>query len=107
MTDKAGEADETGDPDSLTHFVDAARARIEAALEAWQSLVEQAPGTEFALDLERSVLAADGREHPVFLPEAVRLQFIEGRWDATNNLLAARERILKTAASLPYIDHWR
>jgi len=57
------------------------------------ALVERAPETELVLDLEKMELQAGDRAIPVFLPEAVREAFLEGRYDPLEVLLEAMDRV--------------
>ncbi len=57
------------------------------------ALVERAPETELVIDLERMELQAGRRAIPIFLPEAVREAFLEGRYDPLEVLLEAMDRV--------------
>ncbi len=57
------------------------------------ALVERAPETELVIDLEKMELKAGDRVIPVFLPEAVREAFLEGRYDPLEVLLEAMDEI--------------
>jgi 3-isopropylmalate/(R)-2-methylmalate dehydratase small subunit len=70
------------------------------AIAALQSLNEAAPGTEFALDLERLTISSAQQAFPVALAEGRRRQYLEGSWDATAVLLAAGPAIEQRLAKL-------
>jgi len=63
--------------------------------------------TSFVVDIETREVKGNRRSYPVTIPAGVRQQFIDGRWDMTAELLAARERISATASSLPYFGGWK
>ena len=67
---------------------------------------EAEPGLEFALDLHAMRITAGDAGYPVVISEGVRQQLIEGAWDTTSDLLAARDEIARTASRLPYFDAW-
>jgi 3-isopropylmalate/(R)-2-methylmalate dehydratase small subunit len=73
---------------------------------AVMALDEREPAREFRLDLEKLVLTSEGHSIPVQVPDGPRHQLLEGRWDSTGELLAAREQVLQTASRLPYFGHW-
>jgi 3-isopropylmalate/(R)-2-methylmalate dehydratase small subunit len=60
----------------------------------------------FAIDLWEKTIRSGNLFAGVELPEAARLQFLEGTWDATAVLLEAGEAIERTAAHLPYLNNW-
>lgn len=70
---------------------------------ALQSAIEQSPGVEVAIDLDRMTIRAAGHEHPIVLPSAARESFLAGTWDATGLLLDRFEDVERTARSLPYV----
>ena len=70
------------------------------------ALSETRPETELRLDLATRTLTADGETHLVSIPEGTRQQLIHGRWDATAELLEARDEIARTANRLPYLRRW-
>ena len=79
----------------------------ESTLAAMQDLCERDPKSRFRIDLESMTLHAGGSSFPVAMPDGARRQFLDGKWDATQELLTAKARILEVAATLPYVDHWR
>ena len=76
------------------------------AIEQLMARSEEAPGTDFRLDLVGRQLEAGDLRVPIDMPEGVRQQLIEGTWDSTGELLAARDAIEATAARLPYLHGW-
>jgi len=68
---------------------------------------EAEPGLEFTLDLETMRITAGGTGYPVRIAEGVRQQLLEGTWDTTGELLAARDEIERTASHLPYFQDWK
>jgi 3-isopropylmalate/(R)-2-methylmalate dehydratase small subunit len=72
-----------------------------------QALAESMPATEFALDLERMSIDAQGMSAPVQLPAAARESFLDGSWDATGLLLERYDEVRTVAGRLPYINGWR
>jgi 3-isopropylmalate/(R)-2-methylmalate dehydratase small subunit len=82
--------------------VPAVRVSAEAAA-LLARLVEKRPGTELVVDLERKVVKADGKEHPLEIPESFWRALVDGTWDTTALLLANRVEIDRTSAKLPYL----
>ena len=41
------------------------------------------------------------------IPDGAHRQLVEGSWDTTGELLAARDDIARTANALPYFSGWR
>jgi 3-isopropylmalate/(R)-2-methylmalate dehydratase small subunit len=73
--------------------------QVSAEAVAWlQSVNEDAPETEFTLDLKNLVISGGNRRFPVSLPEGRRRQYLEGSWDATAVLLTAESAIEQTLA---------
>jgi 3-isopropylmalate/(R)-2-methylmalate dehydratase small subunit len=68
---------------------------------------EAEAGLEFALDLEAMTITAGDTGYPVTIAEGVRQQLLEGTWDTTGEMLAARDEIERTASRLPYFDDWK
>lgn len=65
------------------------------------------PAAELTFDVENRVLHGYGKETPIHIPDGPRMQFLQGRWDSTAELLEAREEIAKTASQVPYFGHWK
>jgi 3-isopropylmalate/(R)-2-methylmalate dehydratase small subunit len=73
------------------------------AIARLQSLVEGAPKSALALDLEARTLIADGKTLPVSIPENAREAFLSGNWDGTSMLLERFQDVEAVAARLPYV----
>jgi len=73
------------------------------AIARLQSLVEGAPKSALALDLEARTLIADGKMLPVSIPENAREAFLSGNWDGTSMLLERFQDVEAVAARLPYV----
>lgn len=77
-----------------------------ASMEALMSAVEKDPNLELSVDLEKKKVTAGPVQRPFTMPEGPRMQFLEGRWDSTAELLAAKEAIRKTASKVPYFTDY-
>lgn len=66
--------------------------------------VELDPSQEVTIDLEARTLSYRGGTIPVDIPDATRIQLLEGTWDAMGLLLQAQDRIETTANALPYVS---
>lgn len=71
-----------------------------------QSAVEANPSEPLSVNIDSLEVTHAGKRYPVKLPDGVRKAFLEGRWDTTSSLIAAREEIEATASGLPYFNHW-
>ncbi len=71
-----------------------------------QTLVEQEPATQIAIDLTTLTATFPGGSMSISLPPAAREAFVSGGWDATGLLLDRYEEIERVAASLPYVAGW-
>ncbi len=72
--------------------------------EALLSLVEQDPTLELRVDLQTKTISAGSARYAFSMPEGARTQFLQGRWDSTAELLAAKDTIRATAAKLAYFS---
>lgn len=79
----------------------------QADIQTLMNLNEKNPDMVFTLDVEKGTVTYPGGSIAVSIPAGPRSQFLEGRWDATGDLMAAREQIAAKAAQLPYFNHWR
>ncbi len=68
-----------------------------------QAAIAAQPQLLMTLDLQAKQVRWENQTAPVDLPEGARQMLIQGTWDATGQLLAAKERIQQVAASLPYL----
>lgn len=75
--------------------------------EALMSAVEQDPDVEITVDLRSKTIRAGKLTCELSIPEGPRQQFLEGRWDSTAELLAAKDRISERARTLPYFQGFR
>jgi 3-isopropylmalate/(R)-2-methylmalate dehydratase small subunit len=73
-------------------------------LMAW---CEREPGLDFIVDLPARRITAGDASFPISMPDGARRQLVEGSWDSTGELLAARDDIARTASALPYFSGWR
>lgn len=76
-----------------------------AAIADIQKHITRDPALVLELSLETLTLRVAGQVYPVTLAEGPRQQFIKGTWDATFELLAAKDKILSLEASLPYYQY--
>jgi 3-isopropylmalate/(R)-2-methylmalate dehydratase small subunit len=54
--------------------------------------------------LKDKVVGVGALRVPVRIPEGVRQQFLDGRWDTTGELLANRDAVVALAKKLPYLS---
>jgi 3-isopropylmalate/(R)-2-methylmalate dehydratase small subunit len=73
-----------------------------AAAEELQASVERDPAANVRVDLLAMKVTTGSITAPLSLTEAARRQFLDGRWDSTGELLAAKAHIRTLAASIPY-----
>jgi 3-isopropylmalate/(R)-2-methylmalate dehydratase small subunit len=66
--------------------------------------VERNPKTIITVDLNGSVVDAEGFRCDVTLPKKVREALVTGAWDTTGLLLDRYEEVDATAARLPYVN---
>ena len=70
-------------------------------------LVQEKPETTIQIDLENKLVRAGGYEIRLDMPESGRKVLVEGTWDSTAVLLANKDAIQRTAASIPYLKGFR
>ena len=75
-----------------------------ASIEALQKAVAADPSMVVTVDLQDKVVSAGALRVSLRIPEGVRQQFLDGRWDTTAELLANRDAILALAKKLPYLS---
>ncbi|MGB8293857.1 MAG: 3-isopropylmalate dehydratase small subunit [Polyangia bacterium] len=75
-----------------------------ASVEALQKVVTADPAAAVTVDLKEKVVSVGALRVPVRIPEGVRQQFLDGRWDTTGELLANRDAIVALAKRLPYLS---
>ncbi len=61
------------------------------------------PDAAVAIDLEKKEMTFGARRVPLDLRESARKMFLEGLWDSSATLFAAREQVKAAAARLPYL----
>lgn len=79
----------------------------EADIARLMAAVEEDPARTVEVDLRTSEIRCGAMAVKGELPEGVRQQFLEGRWDSTLELLEAKKEIVATAERLPYFNHWK
>jgi 3-isopropylmalate/(R)-2-methylmalate dehydratase small subunit len=79
--------------------VSAERADIERITAA----VEANPAVEITVDLVAQEIRFGGEKARLTMRESARDALVNGRWDPIGELLDGRERVLSTAARLPYL----
>jgi 3-isopropylmalate/(R)-2-methylmalate dehydratase small subunit len=72
-----------------------------------QSACEAKPDTEFTIDVGAQAISWEGGSVPAEIADGPRRAFLEGKWDTTMELMAAKDEIRATAAKLPYFDGWK
>ncbi len=70
-------------------------------LELATRITEQAPDTEWTLDLEAMELRCPAACIPLTMPAEPREALMQGRWDAVVELMNAPEAVARLAATLP------
>jgi len=78
----------------------------EAVIETLLKAVESDPELEISADLTTKKITCGTQSFDFEMPEGVRNGFVNGRWDTTSELLAAKAKIQSTAAALPYFNHF-
>jgi 3-isopropylmalate/(R)-2-methylmalate dehydratase small subunit len=77
---------------------------VPAALaQTLQGAVAENPQLQLSLDLPNKQVCWDGNRAAVDIPQGAWQMLVQGTWDATGQLLAAKAQIQQVAASLPYI----
>lgn len=77
-----------------------------ASIEALMSAVEKDPQIDLCVDLEKKMVSAGSVRCAFTMPDGPRMQFLEGRWDSTAELLSAKDAIRKTAQKVPYFTNY-
>jgi 3-isopropylmalate/(R)-2-methylmalate dehydratase small subunit len=77
-----------------------------ASVEALQKAVTTEPTLTVTVDLKDKVVTVGALRVPLRIPEGVRQQFLDGRWDTTGELLANRDAIVALAKKLPYLSQF-
>ena len=79
----------------------------EADIQKLMNAVEANPATEVTVDVQSKTASAGDVTVPFEMPDGVRQQFLEGKWDSTAELVAAKEAVAATASNLPYFNGWK
>ncbi len=74
-----------------------------SVIQTLQGAVTENPQLRLTLDLLNKQVCWEDRTAAVEIPQGAWQMLVQGTWDATGQLLAARERIQEVAASLPYL----
>lgn len=77
----------------------------EAALGRLLAAAEKDPQAQWTVDIEAGKVTGPVSE-PAALPPGPRSQFLSGRWNSLNELLANLAGVEKVAAALPYVAGW-
>jgi len=67
---------------------------------------EANPELAFTANLETMTLQFGKQSIPLTMPQGPRHQMLEGRWDATVELLQAKDEVELLARRLPYFNDW-
>lgn len=79
----------------------------EADIQKLMQAVEANPATSVAVNLNDKTVSAGDVTVGFEIPEGVRQQFVEGKWDSTAELVAAKADVAATASRLPYFNGWQ
>ncbi|MCC6546659.1 3-isopropylmalate dehydratase small subunit [Candidatus Sumerlaeota bacterium] len=79
----------------------------EATMQHLMSHAETHPNDVLVIDIERKTVKAGDQTYSLTLADGPRKAFLEGAWDSTAELLAAKDQIAATAAKLPYFNGWK
>jgi 3-isopropylmalate/(R)-2-methylmalate dehydratase small subunit len=69
-----------------------------------QDLVEQEPTLSINVSVVNKMLIVKHESFAINIPEATRLQFIDGSWDVVGTLLEARNEIMDLSTKIPYLN---
>ncbi|MCH2108487.1 MAG: 3-isopropylmalate dehydratase small subunit [Polyangiaceae bacterium] len=76
-------------------------------IEELMAAVEANPEVELTVSLEDRKVTLGEKDFPIEIGDGPRGAFMAGQWDSTATLLDAKESIEKTAANLPYMNHFQ
>jgi len=71
-----------------------------------KSLMQASHAAEVKVDLQTLSVHVGDQTWPCSLAAGPREQLVQGRWDTTAELLAAKDQTLQLAATLPYMRNW-
>jgi 3-isopropylmalate/(R)-2-methylmalate dehydratase small subunit len=83
--------------------VKAARADLEKLAAA----IEQNPKLRITVDLQQSMVIAEGIVFNVTMPDSAREALVTGQWDYLGRLLSAADQITEHAKKVPYLTGFR
>ena len=72
-------------------------------VELMMKSVEQAPQTQFTVDIEQKTITFGEHKISIDLPETYRSALTSGSWDSTALLRSNLAQVKRTAAKLPYL----
>jgi 3-isopropylmalate/(R)-2-methylmalate dehydratase small subunit len=75
-------------------------------IEKLMQAVEAQPAAEVTVDLQSLTASVGTVRVTLSMPDGPRSAFLEGSWDSTGELLAAKAAIAQTAAQLPYLHNY-
>jgi len=73
-------------------------------VELMMKSVEQAPQTQFSVDIEQKTISFGEHRIAIDLPETYRSALTSGSWDSTAMLRSNLDQVKKTASKLPYMS---
>jgi 3-isopropylmalate/(R)-2-methylmalate dehydratase small subunit len=76
-------------------------------VEKLMAAVDANPDAEVTVDVANKLVSVGDVSVPAEMPEGVRQQFVEGKWDSTAELMAGKEAVAATASKLPYFNGWQ
>ncbi|HEX4478878.1 MAG TPA: 3-isopropylmalate dehydratase small subunit [Polyangiaceae bacterium] len=68
--------------------------------------VEAEPQATVRVDLATKTVSIGDDSYPFTMPDGPRQQFMEGTWDSTAELLAAKDAVRKIASTIPYFRNY-
>ena len=77
-----------------------------AQIESLQSLIEEEPEAQVAIDLASGAITAGQATYRAEMPASIRQAFVSGAWDALSSLLESDDAISAVYDRLPYIRGW-
>jgi 3-isopropylmalate/(R)-2-methylmalate dehydratase small subunit len=78
-----------------------------AELERLMKAVEDDASAEITVDIKDKTVTCGDETIAAALPNGVRIQLLEGAWDATGMLLEGAGAVAKTARRLPYVNRFQ
>lgn len=74
--------------------------------DAMQTAIENDPSLSVQVDVATATIRVGDQVFQGQIPEGAQRMFLTGHWDATGQLVDGAEEVAKTAAALPYINHF-